>query len=115
MATAERGIHLGDTGTKFLVTVTEDGSAKDISSGIADVRKLLFRKEDGTEVAFDATYEDDGTDGQIYVLSTDDGIGGPQLDQAGRWSLQAYIELVADSSFTSDEHVFDVWDSIANA
>jgi len=115
MATAERGIHLNDIGTKFLVTVAEDGSAKDISAGVVSTKKLLFRKPDDTEVFFAATYENTGVDGMIYVLSTADGSTGPKIDVAGRWELQAFIELVSGEKFTSDKYVFDVWDSIANA
>ena len=79
-------VHVGDLGTKFLVTIKENGVALNIST--ATVKKIRFRRPDGTTLDKTAVFETDGTDGKIYYLS----IAG-DLTIKGTWSIQGYITL----------------------
>ncbi|MCK9420230.1 MAG: hypothetical protein M0R70_12710 [Nitrospirae bacterium] len=86
-------VHLNDIGTKFLVTVNENGVPLDISG--ATVKKIIFKKPDNTVVEKDAAFESTGGDGQIYYLS----VSG-DLNATGIWKLQAFVTLPAGSWHT---------------
>jgi len=69
-------IHEGDIGTKMLVTIKEVLSSGiavvDVSAAVgAGTKVLIFKKHDGTRVETEASFETDGTDGQIYYISQD--------------------------------------------
>ncbi len=83
-------VHVGDIGTKFLVTIKENGVALDIST--ASVKKIRFRRPDNTTLDKTAVFETDGTDGKIYYLS----IAG-DLSIKGTWSIQGFITMPSGS------------------
>lgn len=94
-------IHKGDIGTVFEVTVKDDEIAVDISG--VSVKKLKFVKPGKTVVVQDAVFKTDGTDGILtYTTIADD------LNAAGAWSVQAYIEWAAGWKGHSDVLDFDV-------
>ncbi len=81
-------IHVGDVGTAFMVTVMDGTSVVDLSTATAI--KIIFRKQDSTTLERDAELVTDGADGQMrYVTVAGD------LDMAGNWSLQGYVESAA--------------------
>lgn len=81
-------IFVGDIGTVFELEIRDqDNDVVDIST--ASVKKMKFRKPDGTVVTNDASFSTDGTDGKIR-WTTDD---VDDLDQAGDWSREGYVEL----------------------
>lgn len=90
-------IYVGDIGTIFRATVKDGGVAKDISS--ATKIELTFRKPDGTEATKTATFTTDGSDGKMQYTSVLN-----DLDQAGRWILQGYLETPAGKWHTDLYH-----------
>ena len=98
-------IHKGDIGTVFEVTVKDDETAVDISE--VAIKQLKFVKPGGTVVAQTAVFKTDGTDGILtYTTIADD------LDAAGAWKVQAYIEWSAGWKGHSDILEFDVHDNV---
>lgn len=71
-------VYVGSIGTVITLDCGEDVSA-------ASVRKIKAKRPDGTTV--DWTAVADGTNGIAYTTVADD------LNQAGVWYLQAYVEL----------------------
>lgn len=94
-------VHLNDIGTVFRLTVTDGGVIVDLST--TTVKELIFQKPDGTLVTQPATFTTDGTDGQIEYKS----ISG-DIDQVGRWKLQAHVVFGAANDFRSQITHFDV-------
>lgn len=82
-----KDIHVGDVGTLFRVTLTQDdGSIFDVSS--ATVKTLIFARPDGSTMDKLAVFITNGSDGKIgYITIAND------LNVAGSWKLQAYVEL----------------------
>ena len=80
-------IHKGDIGTKFRVTVANNGTAIDIST--ASVKRILFQKPDGVVYTKTATFETTGADGMIYWTTT----ATTDLDKEGTWKIQALITM----------------------
>src|SRR5262245_28903947 len=93
-------MHVGDVGTVIEVTLYEDDDLIDLSG--ATVKQLRLQKPDGTVDTKTALFSTDGTDGKVrYVMQADD------LDQAGDWRLQVYIETPA-GKWSSEAGVFSV-------
>lgn len=91
------GIFVGDIGTRLQVTATLNGVAVDISSAnTTDKRKFYVTKpdEDATEVIWTPSFLNGGTDGVVYY----DTVSG-DLDSAGLWELQLWVELTSRSGF----------------
>ena len=86
-------LSVGDIGTIIRLTVKEDGVAVDLSS--ATTKELVFKKPNGTTVSKTALFETDGTDGILQYTT----IAG-DLDVAGRWKVQANLELASWSGHT---------------
>ena len=78
-------IRVGDIGTEFRITITDDGAAVDLSSAPSLV--INFRKPDGNILSVYADLYTDGTDGIIFYNA----VNG-DLDQSGQWKIQAVIE-----------------------
>jgi len=98
-------VHKNDIGTIFRVTVKDGSSAVDLSGATA--LNFLFKRPNGTSIQRTAVYYTDGTDGIIqYVTVSGD------LNQDGRWRLQAHVTLVAGSWY-SDIYEFDVHKNVA--
>lgn len=94
-------IFVGDVGTSIGGTVKDqDKAIVDVSTAI--VKKIRITDPGGVMVEKDAAFITDGSDGQIhYVTVTDD------LDTAGIWYYQGYVELPLGKWFT-DIHSFEV-------
>lgn len=73
-------IYKGDIGAKIIVTVTENIS-------LATVKTIKYKKPDGTVGSWTAVAES----GNLAISYTTTAI--TDLDQAGTWILQAYIEM----------------------
>jgi hypothetical protein len=79
-------IHVGDVGTVFELTLQEDGVAVNIST--ATLKQFIYTKPSGTATTKTASFTTDGSNGKLrYVSLAND------LDTAGVWQLQAYVEL----------------------
>jgi hypothetical protein len=89
MTTAADGVHVGDVGTRIVITLMRaNGSPLGVSSATA--LSLTFKKPGGGRLAVTATKVTDGTNGQIeYVTKSGD------VDEAGQWTVQAVIEFSA--------------------
>ncbi len=87
-------VRVGDTGTRFELTIVENGVAADISS--ATIKTIKFSKPDNTILSKTADFTTDGTDGKIdYVSITND------IDVKGEWKIQGYIEMPSGKFHTS--------------
>ena len=95
-------IHVDDIGTRFLVTVKDDGSGVDLST--ASTLQLSFRKPSDTVVNRSASTLVDGSvaSGVMYYDSVDG-----DLDEAGKYKLQGKVVL-ASGTFYTDIHTFKV-------
>ena len=83
---AKKEIHKKDIGTIIEVTVKGGQNPIDISS--ATVKTFYFKKPSGKVLTKDAIFVTNGTDGKLkYVMVAGD------LDEAGAWELQVYLEL----------------------
>jgi hypothetical protein len=82
-------VHQNDIGTDIVITVKdENGVVVDIST--ASVLSIIMQKPNNTKVTKTAAKVGTGTDGKMhYVTLIND------LDQAGIWTLQAYVEITA--------------------
>lgn len=88
-------IHVGDVGTVFVFTVTnENDVAVDLSG--ATTKSIIFSKPDGSTVTKSASFYTSGTDGILtYTTTTGD------LDQPGNWRSQAYVILASGKWYSS--------------
>lgn len=103
--TCAKEVHVGDIGTAFRLTLEECGVAVDIST--ATILSVLFEKPDGTVATKTANFYADGTDGVVQYKT----VSG-DLDQYGKWKLQAYVEM-PDWSGHSDTVSFYVHRNLA--
>jgi len=88
-------IHQDDIGTRFLVTVKDDGVVVDISS--ASLRELTFRKPSDETVTRTASIIGDGSSesGVMYY----DSIAG-DLDELGNYKIQGQVALTNGTYYT---------------
>jgi hypothetical protein len=88
-------IHVGDVGTEFRIVIKDDNdSIVDLST--ATFLEIVFSKPDGTRNAVSPSLYTDGTDGIIkYNAAVGD------LDQAGMYKIQAYIEVGAGNYYSN--------------
>lgn len=85
MACGEAEIHVGDVGTAFRATISDENcNIVDLSD--YEEYQLIFGKPDKSVIAKTATLYTDGTDGIIQYLSTAD-----FLDQPGLWQVQGHV------------------------
>jgi len=91
------GIHVGDIGTVIIFDVGESLAA-------ATVHKLLYLKPDGVSGEWEGT-----VDGTTLTFTT---TAATDLDVAGRWMIQAYIDL---GTWKGHSHMdpFVVWPNLA--
>jgi len=97
-------IHLNDIGTRFEVTILNEGAAYDISG--ASTKQILFKKSNGNTFAKDADFVTDGTDGKIDYFSVDG-----DLDLVGVWCIQAKV-IIGAGTWKSDIEEFEVFKNI---
>ena len=87
-------IHVGDVGTRFRVTIKDidpdTGIEVVVDISLATTKEVRFRAPSGARKDCPATFLTDGTDG-ILEYHTVQG----DMDEAGRWSYQAFLDLVA--------------------
>ena len=96
-------IHLDDIGTRFLMTVKDDGNLANIS-GIdgESVYQVNFRKPSDTVINRVPTLIDFGVSGAMYY----DAVAG-DLDEAGHYKLQAKV-VIPSGTFYTDIYTFKV-------
>lgn len=93
-------ITLGDYGFEGRLTLTQDGTAQDISS--YTTRQFLFVSPAGTSVTKTATFLTDGADGILkYIFQDGD------ISDAGVWTVSAQISKTG-VRLTSSHHIFHV-------
>jgi len=97
-------IHIGDVGTVFYLTITEDGVAVDISG--ATGKSIIFEKPSGDTLTKAGIFTTDGTDGKIQYTTIDG-----DLDESGTWRIQSII-TTATSEHHSDIKEFVVYKNI---
>jgi hypothetical protein len=103
----EKEIHLGDVKTKFQVRVTDDNGLTYIDISSATVKKIIFEKPNGQNLEVDADFLTNGEDGYIIyeTLETD-------LDTAGNWQIQAYVEFANGEKFHTQVSEFKVLENL---
>lgn len=79
-------IRVGDIGTIFEVVVKENAVVVPISA--ATVKNIKFRKPSNEILEKTASFKTNGTDGTIIYTAVEG-----DLDEAGLWEIQGYIEL----------------------
>ena len=101
-------IHQDDVGTRFLITVKDDGLPVDIS-GVSggSVHQLSFRKPSDTVIDRNATLQDYGISGVMYY----DTIAG-DLDEAGMYKMQAKV-VIPSGTFYTDIYTFKVHSNLS--
>jgi len=104
---ADTIIHVGDVGTIFRLTITEDDDTTAVNVSTASVKKFYFLKPDGTKLAKTAEFNTDGVDGKLKYTA----IAG-DIDTAGRWQVQAYVEIGA-AKYYSSKTAFSVHSNLA--
>jgi hypothetical protein len=82
------------SGQVIILTVTEDDTAKDISS-FTTAKEILFKAPDGKLVTKTATFTTDGTDGKVQCT-----LAAGDLDQRGDWEVQAHIESASQEIYS---------------
>jgi len=95
-------IHQDDIGTRFLITVKDDGVVVDISN--ASLRELTFKKPSDTTITRTASILGDGSSesGVMYY----DSIAG-DLDEVGNYKLQGQVALTS-GTYSTDIYTFPV-------
>jgi len=100
-------IHQDDVGTRFLITVKDDGSLVNIS-GVSggSIHQVSFKKPSDTVINRNATLQDYGISGVMYY----DTVAG-DLDEAGLYKLQAKV-VVPSGTYYTDIYSFKVHSNI---
>lgn len=100
-------IHKDDVGTRFLITVKDDGSLVNISGvGGGSVHQVSFRKPSDVIVERNATLQDYGVSGVMFY----DSVAG-DLDEAGVYKLQAKV-IIPSGTYYTDLYTFKVHSNI---
>lgn len=108
MTTLDKEIHVGDIGTHLVVRFMNGGVIQPVDQ--ATVKQIKLEKPDGTGVAKTGAFVTDGTDGEVeYITLTGD------LDQAGYWYIQGYVEMAGGGKWHSKKERFTVWPNIQTA
>ena len=93
-------IHVNDVGTRFLITVKDDGDIVNVS-GVSSI-SLIFKKPSDTVIYRSGLLYTNGTDGKVYY----DAVAG-DLDEAGYYKLQGRVSFTSGVYYT-DIHTFQV-------
>jgi hypothetical protein len=91
---SEAELHVGDEGTILRFTITEDGTALDVSSGSPGT--LILAKKDKSFILRDTEFLTDGKDGIVQYTTIED-----DIDTKGDWKAQIYLELPGGKWHTS--------------
>lgn len=98
----ESQIHVGDKNVDFVITITEDCVAVDISGASSKV--IYFTKPSGEVLTKTALFVTDGTDGLIHYQAIDG-----DLNESGVWKIQARVDLGSGSSYGTPIKTFKVF------
>jgi len=98
----ESQIRVGDKNVDFILTITEDCVAINISTATSKV--IYLTKPSGEVLTKTASFVTDGTDGLIHYATVDG-----DLDESGIWKIQARIELGSGSSYGTPIKTFKVF------
>jgi hypothetical protein len=94
-------VQIGAIGVKIIVTVEEDGVAKNIST--ATGMKLRLRSAIGnTYKEFTASFVTDGSDGKVSYTT----LAAADIDVESVWSVQVYYEMGSFKGFTEPVEAF---------
>ena len=104
----ETMIHVGDVGTIFRLTIVENDGTTVVPVQTATVKKILFKKSDGTKVTKDAAFYTNGSDGIIQYT----GIAS-DINVAGVWLMQGYVEMPS-GKFYSETVRFVVHENLSS-
>ena len=107
MACSEE-IHYNDTGTLFLVTVSDcvAGVSTPLDISGADSVSLVLKSPSGVSSSRAAIFNSDGTDGKVkYITLSGD------LNEVGTWRIQVLVTFPT-SSFSSNVKTFKVYENI---
>jgi hypothetical protein len=97
-------IHVDDIGTRFLITVKDDGSVVDISQAAA--LQVSFRKP--SDLIIERSPSTQGTGSSVSGVMYYDSIAG-DLDEVGHYKLQGKVTLGGGSGiYYTDIHTFKV-------
>jgi|TARA_R110000851_G_scaffold307931_1_gene466647 hypothetical protein len=100
-------IHKDDIGTRFLITVKDDGDLVNISGvGGGSIHQVSFRKPSDAIVERNATLQDYGVSGVMFY----DSVAG-DLDEAGVYKLQAKV-IIPSGTYYTDLYTFKVHSNI---
>ena len=100
-------IHQDDVGTRFEITVKDDGIPVNISGvGSSTVHQINFKKPSDTVINRNATLQDVGISGVMFY----DTIAG-DLDEAGMYKLQAKV-ITPSGTYYTDIYNFKVHSNI---
>jgi hypothetical protein len=99
-------IHVADEGTIIRVELKDGGEVLDVST--ASIKKIKFKKPNGTVVSKNAAFTTDGSDGKIQY--TTEASPNNILDEPGKWEYQAYIEM--SGKWHSEKLTFIVRDNV---
>ncbi len=98
-------IHIGDLGTVFEVTVTDNAVPVNIAT--ATLMQIIFVKPDKTKVTNTAVRSGDGTDGKMrYTIEAN-----TELDQKGKWKIQGIVTLPT-GTWSTDIDSFKVYKNL---
>ena len=97
-------VHKNDIGTKFLFTVKDGDSTTDISG--ASTKQIHFRKPSSSTLTKTASFETDGSNGQMYYTTVDG-----DIDEVGEWEAQVFLDWGA-SEFRSNVVRFHVYNNL---
>lgn len=100
-------VHVDDMGTWIATIKDQDGEIVDVSG--ASVKKLTFKKPDGTTSIETADFTTDGTDGKIQYTM----LAG-EVSVAGQWTWQGYVVL-SGAEFYSETGYEPVEDYLVDA
>jgi len=98
-------IHVGDIGTKFIITILDEDKPVDISA--AALKEIIFQKPDNTNMTKTASLQTDGTDGKMFWMTT----LITDLDQEGQWKIQGKISI-GGGTWKTQVGVFRVYGNI---
>lgn len=98
----ESQTHVGDKNVDFIITITEDCVAIDISGASSKV--IYFTKPSGEVLTKTALFVTDGTDGLIHYQTVDG-----DLNESGVWKIQARVDLGSGSSYGTPIKTFKVF------
>lgn len=95
-------IHVGDIGTKIVLTLTQGASTTPFDISTASSLQLVFQLPDQSVFSRTAVFSTNGHDGSLQYISQ---VG--DFSQSGRWQVQAVVILPA-GTWHSDVVVFKV-------